>query len=403
MNLLVVADGHYYRTPDGQIYVESVFDYSFYKRYFDVFENVKVIIRLSDVEDLPNKMKRVDGPGLEFLPLPNYRGVLQYVKNYFKIRFLLKKYFNEVDCAIFRIPGATANICCKNFIRQNKPFAIEVVVDPWEYFAKGTITSKFRPLVRIQWTMDLKRLCLEANGVTYVTKEYLQNKYPCKALINNESTDKYFTSNYSSVELSDDLFGTEKHYKNGMTHIKLIHVANSFSSYGKGHITVLKTLKYILDHGYSAEVSFIGDGPLRSVFEKKAYNMNLQNNVVFVGRLSSVNEVREFMNKADLFVFPTMAEGLPRVLLEAMAEGVPCLSSPVCGIPEILKKEYLIDYNDYIGYGNKIIQLMNNTTELEAMSRENLMTAKEFSTSKLSKKRRSFYLKLKKYTLNNKK
>lgn len=403
MNILVVADGHYYRTPDGQIYVESVFDYSFYKRYLDIFENVKVIVRLSDVEDLPNKMKRVDGPGLEFLPLPNYRGAMQYIKNYFKIRFLLKKYFEGVDCAIFRIPGATANICCKYFAKLNKPFAIEVVVDPWEYFAKGTVTSKFRPLVRIQWTNDLKKLCLAANGVSYVTKEYLQKKYPCQAIIKNIRTDKYFTSSYSSVELLDDLFGRAKSFENGMNHIKLVHVANSFASYGKGHITVLKTLKYILDNGYSAEVKFVGDGPLKSVFEKAANKMNIQNNVVFIGRLSSVSEVREVMRKADLFLFPTMAEGLPRVLLEAMAEGLPCLSSPVCGIPEILKKEYLIDYEDYVGYGKKIIQLMNTENELEHMSKENLIIAKEFSKSKLCEKRRLFYLTLRNYTLNTRK
>ena len=38
MNLLLVADGHYYQTPDGTVYADSVFDYTFYKRYLMTFE-----------------------------------------------------------------------------------------------------------------------------------------------------------------------------------------------------------------------------------------------------------------------------------------------------------------------------------------------------------------------------
>ena len=89
-----------------------------------------------------------------------------------------------------------------------------------------------------------------------------------------------------------------------------------------------------------------------------------------------------------------MAEGLPRCVLEAMAEGMPVLSSPVCGIPEILNEECLIPFDDPDGYADKIIELMNNPDEMTRLSKENLETALKFKNSALMKKRTSFYKKL---------
>ena len=57
MKLLVVADGHYYIDKQKNVYVESVFDYSFYARYLSVFDSVYAIVRAEHVDSTPQNCK----------------------------------------------------------------------------------------------------------------------------------------------------------------------------------------------------------------------------------------------------------------------------------------------------------------------------------------------------------
>ena len=236
MKILVVADGHYYIDKKKNVYVESVFDYSFYARYLSVFDEVYAIVRAEEVEELPKGCKLASGEHVHFLHIPASRGFNQYIQNYVKTKKLVKSYVQQFDLAIFRVPGVVPNLVSSVYRKTGKPYAIEVVVDPWEYFAKGTVQGIIRPFVRALWSLSLKNICRKANGVSYVTKRYLQTKYPCKALTSKDIN--YFTEHYSSVELPDDQFGQARVYEKKEKYI-ISHVANAFTGYGKGHITLM--------------------------------------------------------------------------------------------------------------------------------------------------------------------
>lgn len=392
MKLLVVADGHYYLDKQGNCYVESVFDYAFYARYLSVFEEVYALVRAEQVETAPATCKLASGPNVHFLPIPPSRGVKQFAQNYFTTRKLIQEYVKQCDCAIFRVPGVVANAALPIFAKTGKPYALEVVVDPWEYFAKGTSGGLVRPVVRRVWTRTLKKMCRDAVGVSYVTEFYLQKKYPCQALFG--AKEPYFTASYSSVELPDDKFAEPKVYTPKKKYT-IAHVANAFTGYGKGHVVLMQALQKVLAAGYDVDVWFVGDGPLRGEFEKIAHDLGIDTHVSFLGRLASGAEVREKIHAADLFVFPTRAEGLPRVILEAMAEGIPAIASPVCGIPEILPPECLVNYDDPQGYAKAIIGLITHPDVMTAQSKRNLEVAKRYKSSILNEKRKGFYAQLK--------
>ena len=394
MDVLVVADGHYYRDKNNKVYVESVFDYKFYQRYLSAFDNVYAIARMENVDTVPPYCKRADGNNVFFLDIPATRGVKQYFLNYLKTRTLIKNYIKRFDCAIFRVPGVVANLTYEEYIKTGKRFAIEVVVDPWEYFAPGTIQGISRPFVRYEWTRKLKEMCLEATGVSYVTQYYLQKKYPCRAML-EPNNDNYFTSFYSSVELPDDKFGNPRVYEPKDKYI-ISHVANAFTGYGKGHLTLMQAAKVVIEKGYNIEVWFIGDGPLRKEFEDYAKNIGIENNVKFLGRMPNGDAVREKIKESDIFIFPTKAEGLPRVVLEAMAEGLPVISSPVCGIPEIIENKYLIKFEDYLRYADVIIEVIEDCEDMTRVSDRNIEVSKRYRSSLLTEKRNGFYDKLNK-------
>ena len=391
MKLLIVADGHYYIDEKEDVYVESVFDYSFYSRYLASFDEVYAIARVKKVKNAPPNSKLASGEGVHFLPIPETRGLKAYLKSYVQTKKTIEEYIKDFDCAIFRVPGVVANLVYSLYKKTNKPYALEVVVDPWEYFAKGTVKRLSRPIVRIAWTHSLKKMCSKAKGVSYVTSEYLQNKYPCPAI--KTPSPEYFTASYSSVELPDELFATPKTYVSKDKYV-ISHVANAFTGYGKGHITLMEATKVVIDKGYNIEVWFIGDGPLKQDFIDYSNSLGIGDNVKFLGRLPSGAEVRKTIGESDIFVFPTKAEGLPRVVLEAMAEGLPVISSPVCGIPEIISDEYLVDYNDIQGYAEKIIKLIDNVDLMTAESTRNIEISKNFKSSLLNARRKEFYDKL---------
>jgi glycosyltransferase involved in cell wall biosynthesis len=79
-----------------------------------------------------------------------------------------------------------------------------------------------------------------------------------------------------------------------------------------------------------------GDGEHRGAVEKRARSLELGSSVVFLGRCNS-GQVKYLLDRAKALVVPSLYEGMPLVILEAMDAGVPVVASSVSGIPEIVE------------------------------------------------------------------
>lgn len=385
--VLVAADNHYYRNSSGEVFVDSVFNYDFYRRYLSVFDKVYAIGRVTQVGSAPEGKKRADGPGVEFLDLEPGRGLSGYVKTAVMNRKLIGDYLHKADCVIARIPGVVANMVVAECDRQKIHYSVEVVVDPWEYFAPEARGGLVNWAVRRKWTADLKAACLRADGASYVTERYLQKLYPCPAL---DGEPGHFTGSYSSVELPDNSFAHERSYE-VKDSIYIAHAANNFEGNSKGHYTLFDAVSITASMGKSVRLLCIGDGPSMGDYKRYVAEKGIADRVEFAGRLADGLEVRRRMSEADAFVFPTKAEGLPRVVLEAMAEGMPCLSTPVCGIPEILPADCLFAPDDARGFAQGIVAMLDDPGLMTRRSAENLAMAKNYSSSKLNERRKAFY------------
>lgn len=387
MKVIVAADSLFYRTPDGKYWCKTIYGYKFWLRYLNVFENVEIISRTTtaDYSEVTGYL-RVDGPNISVLELPFMRGMKQYIKNYFSFSKAAKEAVKEGDCAVVRLPSVAATMVLKYYKRLGKPYALEVVADPHDAYASNKIA-------RSMYTKHLKQAALQANGVSYVTEFYLQSKYPSFSRMYGE-TDEHFESYFSTIDLSNEYFSEPKLFNSEKKQYTIIHTANSINSDIKGHETLLRVLKKLRQNKLDIKVIFIGDGSKRVYFEQMAEKMEIKDYVNFTGLLSTPQKVREVLLKGDMFVFPTKAEGLPRAVIEAMAVGLPCLSTPVNGIPELLDEEYLFDPNDVDGFTNKILELINTPEKLNSMSVKNITKASEYLDYKLTEKRDKFYHKL---------
>lgn len=392
MKVLICADAHLYKTEDGKVWTESIHGYEFWKRYLNVFESIIVMARMQSVDsDSVEGFQESSGPGVSFIGLPMIIGSknkFSYITNLPRIIKIVRKSVKTSDCAVFRIPAVMGYIALHYFMKTKKPFAVEVVGNPSNGIGNG---NKIERKIIGDY---LKKIVGKANGVSYVTQHYLQTLFPSHAGIYGECK-QYFESSYSSVILKKNYFGTQRNYMNHVGDFKIIHITNHMNDDLKGHRVVIDVTFRLRELGYHIQTFFIGDGTKRKKFEEYVHSIGLDNVVHFEGLLSSTEEVRNRLLNADLFLFPTKAEGLPRVLIEAMAVGLPCISTPVDGIPELLPSDCLVMPTDTESFVKKIIALINNPERMNEMSKRNIEKAKEYEESILQHRRDIFYNKLK--------
>ncbi len=103
----------------------------------------------------------------------------------------------------------------------------------------------------------------------------------------------------------------------------------------KGQRILLAACQRLLRDGYNFRTVIIGDGPDAEALRSACKELGLEAHVQFTGAQNQT-EVRNWYALADIFALPSFAEGIPVVLMEAMACRIPCVSTRITGIPELI-------------------------------------------------------------------
>jgi colanic acid/amylovoran biosynthesis glycosyltransferase len=109
-------------------------------------------------------------------------------------------------------------------------------------------------------------------------------------------------------------------------------------SSAKAQVLLVQVCAQLRDEGLKFKLTMVGDGPDRARIEQTIAQLQLGSLIELTGALNQ-QAVRAQFARADVFVLPSLAEGIPVVLMEAMSSGVPCVSTPVNGIPELIQHE----------------------------------------------------------------
>lgn len=105
----------------------------------------------------------------------------------------------------------------------------------------------------------------------------------------------------------------------------------------KGHVVLLEAATLLLERGHKVRVTLAGEGPSRPAFERCAERLGLTSSaqVSFPGAVGQ-EEIHALYAGASIFCMPSFAEGLPGVLMEAMAMRLPVVSTWITGVPELI-------------------------------------------------------------------
>lgn len=105
----------------------------------------------------------------------------------------------------------------------------------------------------------------------------------------------------------------------------------------KGLKYLFQALKDLVEHDLPLTLWLVGDGYHRPQLESLAADLRISEHVEFRGRIPFGQELFRAYREADIFVLPSLSEGIPKTLLEAMASGLPIVTTRVGGIPDVVK------------------------------------------------------------------
>ena len=151
----------------------------------------------------------------------------------------------------------------------------------------------------------------------------------------------------------------------------------------KGHRFLLEALSSLVPQFPNLHVLFVGDGELRDDLQSLTQKLNLEKNVHFLGMRQDIPEILAI---SDSFVLPSLWEGLPMALIEAMASGLPVVATDVSGTRQVMvpgETGILVVPGDADELADAITQLLTNPARAHAMGTsarqrvENLFSAQK--------------------------
>lgn len=153
---------------------------------------------------------------------------------------------------------------------------------------------------------------------------------------------------------------------------KILHIGR-FSEQ-KNHLGLIKAFSLFHKKYPNSELNLIGDGEKKIEIEKYVMKNNLIDCVHFLGLKSNIYS---YLNSADMFTLPSLYEGVPITLIEAMGTGLPIVATSVGGVPDMLEnmKDALLTSHDINNICNAFYQYANN----ESLRKEHGKNAKEKS------------------------
>lgn len=358
-----VYNGEYYLAPKA---------YTIYKRYADAFGEIVLCSRFDETQTLMNGYMKADFIKGSVV-IDKLSGALLGLYD-----TSIENSMHDCDLVIARVPSIIAlrgAICAK---RLKKPYLAESMGDAWDSYWNHGLSGK---LIAPYMFLKMKSVVRNADYSIYVTERFLQRRYPC----NNRSIS---ASNVVINELNPKALENRKNRIANLDsrHISLMTSA-AVNTQAKGHEYVIRAIQLLKEKGIDACYYLAGGGDstrLRRIAEK----CEVLDSIYFLGELP-MNEVYEYLDNIDVYIQPSLQEGLPRAVIEAMSRACPCLGSNTAGTPELLDRECIFKRRSVDAIVASIEWFVNQ--DLSYYAERNFKRASNYAESVLKERRSAYF------------
>ena len=257
-----------------------------------------------------------NGENVTVNPIKSYKEIPDIILNKAKVEKELEEVIKGSDIVIARMPSILGLTACKICEKLNKRYLVEMVACAWDNYINHTnpIGKIIAPFMYIETKKCLKN----APEVLYVTNEFLQRRYPsfkkqiaCSDVILEKIDDNILNERIDKIKNSNENI------------IKLCTVANVGLKY-KGQKYVIKAISKLNSReNRKYKYYLVGNGN-EIALKRLAKKYKVEEDCIFVGSKAHL-EVFEILKDIDIYVQPSLQEGLPRALLEAMSVACPAI------------------------------------------------------------------------------
>ena len=257
-------------------------------------------------------------------------------------------------------------------ISQKKKRIIHYVGDPIDAAKHNPNFSKIKKTILTTLFIPEERLFLWAcNGAKVFTNGFdIANKLNLKN-INAQPL-------ISSTLIDEDFYYDDKIINTESP--KIIYIG--YLRTAKGVETLIRAFHKFLMNYPKAILSIVGEGEFEGDLRKIVAGYKIEKNVIFYGFIEDREKINSLLRNHDLFCFASLSEGSPRVILEAMANGINVLSTPVGSLPFIFKDDKDIifaEFNNEKDFYNKMIDLYKKTKKMNIIRLEAFKKVKKFT------------------------
>lgn len=380
MKLLFVHD------VKAVIYGDHVFarsyGYSIWKeRYLNVFEKATILTRNYQADkDMMGKIDLLSGENIRY---DDRIGMFKGPDIFFNRRAwnIVKEDVKKSDFVICRLDSFLGLMAIEVCRKSGKPYLIEVAGCAWDSFWNHGMAGK---IIAPAMFIMTRRAIKKSKYVIYVTKSFLQSRYPTKGNQINVSNVKLYHNTANILQQR-----IEKISHTDFNQKIIIGTAANVDVKYKGQQYVIRALGILKKLGYNQfEYQLPGAGDNRFLLEE-ARKCGVEEDVVFLGSLTH-EKMMEWYQTIDLYIQPSLQEGLPRSVIEAMSYALPCMGTNVAGIPELLEEDCLLDKKRIVNALVESLQLIRREKFIEEAKR-NFEKAKLYDFDILNERRKKFF------------
>ncbi len=396
MHILFCHDTYYCKKRDGTVLSYATFPYTLWERRFlPYFESITVIGRKKKLR--PNEtgvLEISSGRNVDHVLLPNIHSPIKCLTKYGRIYKRIKEQVERADAIVIRGPVEFGMMAARAARKCSKPYAVEMCGCAYnKEFSRNNILSRLYAPIKFKRAQYMVK---HANAVIYVTESFLQERYPTQGI-------SAYASNVEIATPPEYVLKSRIERIKSETSVINIGLIGNFGGGLKGLDIALQALgivnKYMLENPDKNLPDFcfkiLGQG-FAAQWQDLINSNNLDSKIEFCGALSRGKNVLEWLDDIDIYLQPSLHEGLPRSLIEAMSRGCPALASDAGGAGELLSDKFIHECGNTQKLATQIISLMdkginNDNNKRLIAAQNNFDKAKNYTIEELIPRRRDFW------------